>query len=287
MAIFSTGPNGSARPCSARLRSARAESGHLRAGAIGIGLALAVLLSGCGGEDKPAGANSTGPTPSDSQHASNSARPSPSTAVSEGTAAGQGTRSGAELAAALEGLKTDLNMSGTVVEEAQLKASTRQSAEALKGVEYTPCNPTEGTDPTRAVREASMAAMVVPGNAPGVQDSISVLSWPDEEPVADEIEAGRRQLSACPEFTLTANGRTVSSATEAVDMPPLGDASQAYVTRQTVDGATQTSLVLTAWSGTNSAQITLYEVDPQESVRWAAAILEAVLDRIGAGSGLG
>ena len=52
------------------------------------------------------------------------------------------------------------------------------------------------------------------------------------------------------------------------------------VTRQTVNGTTQTSVVLTAWSGTNSVQITLYEADPQESIRYVAPILEEVLDRL-------
>ena len=64
-------------------------------------------------------------------------------------------------------------------------------------------------------------------------------------------------------------------------MPEIGEASQAYVTRQSANGTTQTSVVLTAWSGTNSVQITLYEADARESIRYVASILEGVLNRIG------
>ncbi|UWX98111.1 hypothetical protein N2K95_05445 [Arthrobacter zhaoxinii] len=288
MATFTTG-TGSAQ---------RSTGNRQRAGAAGIGLALALVLTGCGGDDEPAAQDSTSskpspsasesasksakPSPSASKSASKSGKPSPSSAASKGSgAAGGGAVSGTELAAALTEMNLDLDMGGTVLEEAQLKQSTAQSVEAMTGVEYSPCNPTEGTDPTRAVREASMGAMVIDGNLPGTPDSISVLSWPDEGPVADEIEVSKRQLESCPEYSLTANGRTVSSVTEALDMPAVGDASQAYVTRQSIDGVTQTSVILTAWSGTNSVQITLYEADPQESVRYVTPILEDVLDRIG------
>ncbi|MCQ2001907.1 hypothetical protein [Arthrobacter zhaoxinii] len=294
MATFTTG-TGSAQ---------RSTGNRQRAGVAGLGLALALVLTGCGGEGEPAAQDKAGskPSPSASEpdttsakpspsasksakpspSASKSAKSSPSSAASRGSgAAGGGVVSGTELAAALTEMNIDLDMGGTVLEEAQLKQNTAQSVEAMKGVEYSPCNPTEGTDPTRAVREASMGAMVIDGNLPGTPDTISVLSWPDEGPVTEEIEVSKRQLASCPEYNLTANGRTVSVAGEALDMPTVGDASQAYVTRQSIDGVTQTSVVLTAWSGTNSVQITLYEADPQESVRYVTPILEDVLDRIG------
>ena len=249
-------------------------AGPRRAGAAGAGLALALVLTGCGGGDEPGARDGT---------VSASSKPSPSTSkpASRGSgAAGGGTVSGAELADALNDLNIDLDMGGTVLEEAQLKQNTAQSVEAMKGVEYSPCNPTEGTDPTKALREASMGALAIEGNAPGMPDIISVISWSSEEAVAEESKMSKRQLASCPEYSLTANGRTVSLAGEALDMPTVGDASQAYVTRQSIDGVTQTSVVLTAWSGTNSAQITLYEADPQESIRYVAPILKEVLDRI-------
>ncbi|WP_230026183.1 hypothetical protein [Arthrobacter sp. zg-Y769] len=254
-----------------------------------MGLALALVLAGCGEGAEPAalgpGTAESKPSPSESEtrsaKPSKSAQPSPSAAASKGSGgSGGGAVSGAELAAALNEMNIDLDMGGTVLEEAQLKQNTAQSVEAMKGVEYSPCDPTEGSDPSKAVREASMGAMVLDGNLAGTPDTISVLSWPDEEPVTEEIEVSKRQLASCPEYSLTANGRTVSIAGEALDMPTVGDASQAYVTRQSIDGVTQTSVVLTAWSGTNSVQITLHEADPQESIRYVAPILEEVLDRI-------
>ncbi|MCQ1996095.1 hypothetical protein [Arthrobacter sp. zg-Y1171] len=239
--------------------SSALRAGPRRAGAAGAGLALALVLTGCGGGDEPA------------------ARDGGAAA----TATGAGALSGAELAAVLSEVNTDLDIGGTVLEEAQLKQNTARSVEAMKGVEYSPCNPTEGIDPTKALREASMGALAIEGNAPGMPDTISVISWSSEEAVAEESKMSKRQLASCPEYSLTANGRTVSLAGEALDMPTVGDASQAYVTRQTANGTTQTSVVLTAWSGTNSVQITLHEADPQESIRYVAPLLEEVLDRIG------
>ncbi|MCQ1957996.1 hypothetical protein NNX39_16010 [Arthrobacter sp. zg-Y826] len=273
-------------------RAAVRNTGSRWAGAAGTGLALALVLTGCGGGDEPAvrvdGSAATAsekPSPSPSKPAkpAKSAKASPSAtspASKRAEGNGAGALSGEELAAVLSELNMDLDIGGTVVEEAQLKQSTAQGMDALQDVEYTPCNPTEGTDPMKAVSEASMGALAIDGNAPGKPDTISVLSWASEAPVAEEIEVSRRQLESCPEFSLTANGQTVSSVTEAVDMPAIGDASQAYVTRQTANGTTQTSVVLTAWSGTNSVQITLHEADPQESVRYVTPILEEVLDRV-------
>ncbi|MCC9175961.1 hypothetical protein [Arthrobacter sp. zg-Y179] len=265
-------------------------AGSRWAGAAGAGLALALVLTGCGGGDEPAArdggaaATETGkPSPSRPAKPAKSAEPSPSAtspASKRAGGTGGGALSGAELAAVLSEVNTDLDIGGTVLEEAQLKQNTAQSVEAMKSVEYSPCNPTEGTDPTKALREASMGALAIEGNAPGMPDTISVISWSSEEAVAEESKMSKRQLASCPEYSLTANGRTVSLAGESLDMPTVGDASQAYVTRQSIDGVTQTSVVLTAWAGTNSVQITLHEADPQESIRYVAPILEEVLDRV-------
>lgn len=262
-----------------RTGSVQRGTGNRRAGVAGAGLVLALALTGCGGGDGP-GASGAPPSSSKPAPSGSNSAPSPSGA---GAAAdgGGGTVSGEELAAVLAEMNTELGIGGTVLEEAQLKQSTARNAEAMKGVEYSPCNPTEGTDPTRSLSEASMGAIAIEGNVPGTSDVISVLSWASEEPVIKEIEVSKRQLSSCPEFTITANGQTVSTVGEPVDMPVVGDASQAYVTRRTANGVTQTSLTLTAWSGTNSAQIIINEAgDPGEGVRILAPILEDVLERI-------
>ncbi|MCC3292713.1 hypothetical protein [Arthrobacter sp. zg-Y1110] len=261
-------------------------AGSRRAGAAGAGLVLALVLTGCGGGDEPAArdggaATESGkPSPSKPAKSAKSAKPSPSATTKGAAGTGAGALSGAELAAVLSEVNTDLDIGGTVLEEAQLKQNTAQGVEALKGVEYSPCNPTEGIDPTKALREASMGALAIEGNAPGMPDTISVISWSSEEAVAEESKMSKRQFASCPEYSLTANGRTVSLAGEALDMPTVGDASQAYVTRQSIDGVAQTSVVLTAWSGTSSVQITLHEADPQDSIRYVARILEEVLDRV-------
>ncbi|MCC9178860.1 hypothetical protein [Arthrobacter sp. zg-Y750] len=256
-------------------------AGAFRAAAAGLGLTLAFALTGCGGgddvEERSKPAASASEKPAKSAKPARSAQPSRS-AAGPGTG---GSISGANLAALLDEMNTDLDIGGTVVEESDLKRANMQAVEAMRGAEYSPCNPTEDMDLAKASEEASMAALAIDGNAPGKPDSISIISWPGEEPVDAEIETSKRQLSACPQFTLTVNGQTISSVTEEADMPPVGEASQAYQTRSTANGVTETTLILTAWSGTNSVQITLNEAgDPQEAIRYTAPILEEVLNRL-------
>ncbi|MCC3280605.1 hypothetical protein LJ754_15755 [Arthrobacter sp. zg-Y40] len=259
-------------------RAGAFRAGAFRAAAAGLGLTLAFALTGCGGGDDVE--ERSKPAASASQK---SAKPAKSAQPSR-SAAGPGTGgsiSGANLAALLDEMNTDLDIGGTVVEESDLKRANMQAVEAMRGAEYSPCNPTEDTDLAKASEEASMAALAIDGNAPGKPDSISVISWPGEEPVDAEIETSKRQLSACPQFTLTVNGQTISSVTEEADMPPVGEASQAYQTRSTANGVTETTLILTAWSGTNSVQITLNEAgDPREAIRYTAPVLEEVLNRL-------
>ena len=205
----------------------------------------------------------------------------PSDESSQESEASQGALNGDELAALLDTMNTDLEIGGIVLNEVDLKDSVVKAAAATKNAKYSPCNPTEGTDTEKAAREASMAALVVDGNEPTRPDTISAISWPTEDPVLAEIEASRTQLETCPEFTITVNGQDVSSISEGVEIDQIGDASQAYSTRTTANGVTQTTVTLTAWQGTNSASITLNEAgDAAEAVYYTAPILEDVLKRM-------
>lgn len=251
----------------------------VRKTAAGLGIALA--LTGCGGGEDTTANEQPWLKPTASADPSQPAKPSgPATAAAENPGGG-GAVSGDELESVLAEMNTDLDIGGTLVGDADLKRSNAQAVDAMRGAEYSPCDPSEGTDLAKASEEASMAALAIDGNVPGKPDVISVISWPDEQPVQEEIETSKRQLAACPEFTLTVNGQTVSSVTEKVDMPLVGEASQAYQTRATANGVTETTLILTAWSGTNSVQITLNEAgDPQEAIRYVGPVLEETLKRV-------
>lgn len=268
----------------------------------GAGMALAALiLSGCGmpaparpaAEEDPKTASAASQSPSEApqeeEEATDESTGNPSEEAtnepSDEPTGESGTSGGAldgdELAAVLDTMNTDLEIGGIVLPEAELKDSVVQAAAAMKDAKYSPCNPTDGTDTEKAAREASMAALVVEGNEPARPDTISAISWPTEDPVLAEIEASRAQLENCPEFTITVNGQEVSSVSEGVEMDQIGDASQAYVTRSTANGVTETTLTLTTWRGTNSASITLNEAgDAAEAIRYTAPILEDVLKRM-------
>lgn len=245
------------------------------------GLGIAFALTGCGGGDGTASKEQPWLNTTGSAEPSAPETPSgPATAAAEKPGGG-GAVSGDELESVLAEMNTDLDIGGTLVGEADLKRSNEQAVDAMRGAEYSPCDPTEGTDLAKASEEASMAALAIDGNVPGKPDVISVISWPDEQPVQEEIKTSKRQLTACPEFTLKVNGQTISSVTEAVDMPLVGEASQAYQTRATANGVTETTFILTAWSGTNSVQITLNEAgDPQEAIRYVVPVLEETLKRV-------
>lgn len=252
-----------------------------RVAAAGLGLAFALVMTGCGGSDESAETAAAGQSPAASESTASEASKQATPSATAGSGSGESRAlTGEELAQVMSELNLDLELGGTLVEEDELKAATAQSVDAMREAEYTPCNPSEGTDLSKASREAGMVALAIDGNDPVRPDSISVLSWPDEQPVIEEIEASKVQLAACPEFTLSVGGTTVSSSTETVEMPQVGDASQAYLTRASANGQTQTSLIMTAWSGSNSVQITLNEADPVESVRYVTPILEEVLHRL-------
>lgn len=241
------------------------------------GITLLLSLAGCTGEtagEEP---------PAASAETSSNQPPAPGSA-----SAGPGAIGSQRTAGALEAVLTAVDqaesLNAQVIPDEDLRPMAEPAAGAVDGIDVAPeeCRFFAESDPPESGADAIFAGMTFAGESSLHPDSIVLSSFPDEETVAQQLQANRALLQVCSRYELKRAEQVVSVTMQPVRVTTKADEEIAVRTTAQVPGSIRESVTVAARVGSTAINVLVGSSgNPDADLERAAGLVNLVAAELG------
>lgn len=246
---------------------------------IGVALAVVLALAACTGapvEEEPA-ASST-PTNTASSAEPGTGQPDPGTGGAPQD--GDGSQlDPAELVAVLTAVDEAESLNAQVIPDAEIRTREKEAAQQVAGITVTPEECHAYIESSPDVSEgASRGAMTFAGESSLQPDTVSLSSFASAEAARAQVQASRKQLGPCSEFTMDISNQSVRTTVEQISANTAADETLALRTTAQVPGTIQQSITVRAAVGSTVVDVLVgSSTDPEADVARAEKLTDLVV----------
>lgn len=210
-------------------------------------LAAAFALTGCagGGEAAP----SSSPTAAETTAAAQTTSAAPTT---EAAKPAGGQLSAQQLAEIADSLAGDNNKAKIIDEDmlaAQLKLAD-QAPDTLK-IEPEKCAPFVESNSKPDLEKMNIVMVAIPGASAAQSTGIQVVSFPSVADADAELQKGKNSLSACSEYSISAEGITIEQKSSSIDAKSNASKTLGVRSVSVLPGGKITTISINAQEGQN------------------------------------